>query len=250
MRFATLALAAAGIAALLGVGSAAHAYQESPVQNPAKFTGTIRLAGTPPPQEQIVVTKDVTACGDTLDSYALVVGSSKGVANAIVTIEGITTGKPIAVAESLYLANSGCQFEPRVQVVPVGTRIAIRNDDAILHNTHAYLGQSESLFNIALPMKDLRVRKNLDKPGLVRFECDAGHTWMRAYVLVAEHPYYAVTDESGAFSIDDVPAGTYSVKVWHETLGGETREVTFRASETTTLEFNLAAVPAAPAAGK
>lgn len=245
MRLATSALAAGAITIALCGWSAAHAYQESPVQNPAKCTGTIRLGGTPPPAEQIIVSKDVAACGDTLESFALVVGSSKGVANAIVTIEGIGAGKPIAAAESLYLSNSGCQFIPRVQVVPAGTRIAIRNDDPILHNTHAYLGDSQSLFNIALPMKDLRVRKDLEKPGLVRFECDAGHTWMRAYILVAEHPYYAVTDESGAFSIDDIPPGTYSIRVWHETLGTETREVTFRPTETTTLEFELSAAPAA-----
>lgn len=245
MRLATSALVAGGITIALGIGVAAHAYQESPVQNPAKCAGTIRLAGTPPPVEPIIVAKDVAACGDTLDSFALIVGSSKGVANAIVTIEGIAAGKPLAAADSFALSNSGCQFVPRVQVVPAGTRIAIRNDDPILHNTHAYLGDSESLFNIALPMKDLRVRKDLTKTGMVRFECDAGHTWMRAYVLVSEHPYYAVTDESGAFSIDDIPPGTYRVKVWHETLGTETREVTFRPSETTTLEFDLAAAPAA-----
>ncbi len=245
MRLATHVLVAGVFIVSLAVVSAAHAYQESSVQNPAKCTGTVRLAGTPPALEQIIVAKDVTACGDTLDSRALVVGSSKGVANAIVTIEGITAGKPIAAADSLCLANRGCQFEPRVQVVPVGTRISIRNDDPILHNTHAYAGDSQSLFNIALPMQDLRVRKDLMKAGLVRFECDAGHTWMRAYVLVSEHPYYAVTDESGAFTIDDVPPGTYSVRVWHEMLGTQTREVTFRPTETTTLEFNLSAAPAA-----
>ncbi|MFN0150378.1 MAG: carboxypeptidase regulatory-like domain-containing protein [bacterium] len=245
MRLATCAVVAGTLLAALGGSSAAHAYQEGTVQNPARCTGTIRLAGTLPALDQIIVDKDVTACGDTLESRALIVGSSKGVANAIVTIEGISAGKPIAAADSFSIANRGCQYEPRVQVVPVGARIAVRNDDPILHNTHAYFGDTQSLFNIALPIQDLQVKKDLSKAGLVRLECDAGHTWMRGYVLVSEHPYYAVTDESGAFAIDDVPPGTYSVKVWHETLGSQTREVTFRPTETTTLEFDL--LPAPPA---
>jgi hypothetical protein len=231
--------AAIGLAVSLLSATAAFAYVQGPVPNGATFTGIVRLAGSLPEPRRVVAAKDVETCGDTLAVHDLVVGSSKGVLNAIVIIEGITSGKPLPPSDSLYLANRGCQFEPRVQVVPVGTRLEVRNDDPILHNTHAYMGDTESLFNIALPIKELRVKKELSKPGIVRLECDAGHTWMRGYVLVTEHPYAAVTDENGAFTISDIPPGTYTVRVWHETLGTQTRQVAFRPSETATMEFDL-----------
>jgi plastocyanin len=233
------AIVAAGAFLLASfVCGTAVAYQETSVENAATLTGIVRLGGALPATEQIIVEKDVQACGDTLESQAILVGSSKGVANAIVTIEGITTGKPIPLADSLALTNYACQFVPRVQVVQVGSRVDIRNADDVLHNIHATLG-GESLFNIALPTKDLHVRKDFSKPGLVQIVCDAGHTWMRAYVLVTDHPYHAITGNEGAFTIADVPAGTYTVKVWHEALGTQTREVVLRPSERATIEFDL-----------
>lgn len=235
------ALFAAAFAAFLAIGlcGTAFAYQESSIENAATLTGIVRLGGGLPAAEPIIVAKDVQACGDTLANQTILVGPSKGIVNAIVTIEGITSGKPIPAVDSLFVTNRGCQFVPRVQVVPVGARVDIRNDDGVLHNVHATMGGTETLFNIALPMKDLHVRKDFSKPGLVQIVCDAGHTWMRAYVLVSDHPYHAITGDDGGFTISDVPAGTYTVKVWHETLGTQTREVTLRPSERATMEFEL-----------
>ena len=235
------ALRAAALSAVLAIFAcgAALAYDETSIENPASLTGIVRLGGALPPTEQIVVDKDTEACGDTLESQTVIVGSSKGIANAIVTIEGINAGKAIPTADSLFVANRGCQFVPRVQVVQVGSRVDIRNDDGVLHNVHAMLGGTESLFNIALPTKDLHVYKDFAKPGLVEIACDAGHTWMRAYVLVTDHPYYAITGNDGAFTIPDVPPGTYTVRVWHEALGTQTREVVLRQAERATIEFDL-----------
>lgn len=230
---------AAVVGVVLATFNAAVAYQETSVENAASLVGIVRLGGALPAAEQIIVDKDVEACGDTLANQTILVGSSKGIANAIVTIEGITVGKPIPPVDSVFVTNRACQFVPRVQVVQVGSRVDIRNDDDVLHNVHATLGETETLFNIALPTKDLRVRKDFSKPGLVQIACDAGHTWMRAYVLVTDHPYHAITGDDGSFTIADVPPGTYTVKVWHEAMGTQTREVVLRPSERGTIEFDL-----------
>ncbi len=68
--------------------------------------------------------------------------------------------------------------------------------------------------------------------------CDV-HFWMASYVHVLDHPYYAVTGDDGSFEIKDLPAGTYTVEVWHEKLGTQTAQVTVTDGETKTADFTL-----------
>jgi hypothetical protein len=56
----------------------------------------------------------------------------------------------------------------------------------------------------------------MDNPGVVNLRCNGGHVWMNAEMMVVPHPYYAVTDESGQFELNDVPPGHYEVVAWHE----------------------------------
>lgn len=230
-----------------GFMTRAEAYQEIGVSEAGVLEGTIRFGGTLPPVEFVVVPEAAKACGDTLPGVSLLVGVSKGIRNAIVTIEGISAGKAIATDSVPRIATTKCAFEPHVQFAPLGTRIEVRNDDAILHNVHARLNDTETLFNIALPVKDLMVKKELSKPGLVSLVCDVGHTWQSAYILVSEHPYHDVTDAEGAFSIAGVPPGTYTVSAWHERLGRASQQVTVRAAETVSVSFEL--VPRSDDAG-
>jgi hypothetical protein len=112
-----------------------------------------------------------------------------------------------------------------VAVVPVGSTLTIRSSDNVLHNVHAFLGK-DTLFNLALPIPGMEIPQTMKKPGVVSIKCDAGHTWMSAYVHVVEHPYYAVTDASGKFDLKDVPPGTYTLAVWHEKYGAMEQKVT------------------------
>jgi hypothetical protein len=235
------------LAALLGCGvllaaSAArgHAYQEINVSDGGTIEGSVRFGGTLPPLEFVVVPPEEKACGDTLPGVSLLVGASKGIKNAVVTIEGIAAGKGFATDSIPSITTLKCAFEPHVQVVPLGTRIEVRNGDDMLHNVHARFEGSESLFNIALPVKDLMVRKELLKAGLVHLACDVGHTWQSGYILVSDHPYHAVTGADGTFSIDQVPPGTYTVSAWHERLGRATQQVTVRAAEKVSVSIELA----------
>ena len=65
---------------------------------------------------------------------------------------------------------------------------------------------------------------------MVEISCDA-HEWMSAYIYVTDHPYAAITGADGSFSMTDVPAGTWSAKVWHENLGEKEAEVTVERGE-------------------
>jgi hypothetical protein len=132
--------------------------------------------------------------------------------------------------------NVSCRFVPRVQGVPVGS-IVLVNSDPVLHNTHGFLGK-QTVFNQALLLKGMRMEKPIRKPGLMRIECDA-HGWMLAWVFAAEHPYYAVTKQDGAFSIPDVPPGSYTLVAWHEYTGEVEVPVTVKPREATKQTIEL-----------
>ena len=121
----------------------------------------------------------------------------------------------------------------------VGAKLTIHNVDPILHNTHGTYEDGRTAFNLALPMQNQIIKKRIKKPGIIAMKCDAGHTWMSAYVIAFDHPYHAVTGEDGAFTITDVPAGTYTLSIWHERLPAQTLEVTVAAGKTATVEIEL-----------
>jgi hypothetical protein len=123
----------------------------------------------------------------------------------------------------LILDNQRCAFAPHVQVAPLGSELLLKNSDPILHTVHARLGR-ETLFNVGLP-KWRAVTKRLDRAGVVKIDCDVLHTWMSAAIVVTDSPYFAVTDQHGAFNIDGLPPGDYEMEVWHERLGAKTRRL-------------------------
>ena len=196
-------------------------YKEIAVRDGGTIRGFVRLNGTAAADERFDVTKDPKQCGRAKLCPALRVGKNGGVKNAVVYLEGVKEGKKFSGNMKPPLIQKNCEYEPHVMVVPAGAQLDIANNDPILHNVHAYgIGEGlKSLFNIAQPIKGQRTcikQTQLKDPGVVLTLCDAGHPWMTAYILVAEHPYYAVTDEGGNFVIENVPPGSYRITMWHE----------------------------------
>ena len=210
MRTSVVALALVG----LTVSVASAAYEETAVTDGGTLSGVVRFTGTPPKLEPLPVNKNREVCGEQKVSEALVVGPDRGVRGSVVLIEGITRGKK-ATGEVL-LDNHKCLFVSHVTALTVGEKARVKNSDAILHNTHGFLGKP-TVFNLALPNRDqvIDITRRLTKPGVVRVLCDA-HPHMFAWMVVHDSPYVAVTDDKGAFKITDVPPGTYKVTMWHE----------------------------------
>jgi hypothetical protein len=197
--------------------------------------GTVRLAGPPPARPPMPVFKNHEVCGDSVPDDRLVVAPGGGVRYAVVTVEGVKHGKAPERDLAILLDNRGCRFDPHVQTAEVGQWLELHNSDPVLHNADARIG-SETIFNVALtPGRQLR--KPLARPGLVAIMCDVRHTWMSAFVAVTDHPYHTVTDAEGAYEIRDVPAGTYTLRVWHEQLGTREEEVKVEAGATAAGDF-------------
>jgi plastocyanin len=220
------------VAALaLGLAATGHAYEAGPVTDGGAVTGRVAYGGTAPARAKIEITKDASVCGTESEklSEELIVGAGGGIQNVVVRIANITKGAALAPASpNPVLDQKVCQFRPHVLVFPAGSTLDVLNSDGILHNVHTY-GEANAPVNKAQPGFKKKIELVFDKPEFpVRVECDA-HPWMRGWLIVQEHPYYALTDESGAFTLANVPAGDYQIEAWHETLGRQTASVSVAA---------------------
>ena len=214
-------------------------YEIIEVVDGGSIGGMITLSGPIPELPPRRLNKDPEVCGTgERDSQQLIVSGAGGLQNAVVIVENVTRGKAMpASAQTPQIDQRNCEYLPHVQVAPVNSEIAIINSDPTLHNFHFYQGD-ESLLNIAQPIQGQINTQRLESVGLVYVECDV-HGWMQAHVVVVDSPYFAVTDENGRFSIADLPAGMYTVKVWHEYLGERTENVTVVGDAETELNLDL-----------
>lgn len=222
---------------LLMASQAWGEYREIVVTDGATISGDVHLSGKPPTLPEQPVYKHQDTCGTSQRDQRLMLGKNGELGDAIVYLADITAGKAARIDSPLKLDNKNCSFVPHVATATVGQTLDIHNSDPFLHDAHAWLG-AETLFNVAI-MKDHSVQKPLLKPGLIHINCNIRHTWMHSYLLVAEHPYHAVTSADGHFQLDNVPPGTWTLRVWHELLGSSDTQVKVQSGETQKVTVNL-----------
>jgi plastocyanin len=182
-------------------------------------TGTVRIVEPAPAAAAHAVIKDGSVCGREAPNESVLVGKGGCLRNVVVFVKDAGfAGKPAPVAGA-SLDQKHCRYEPHVQALTVGTPLSLMNDDAVLHNVHAN-EESMTVFNVAMPIKGQKLPIPMRKPGLMKLQCDAGHTWMNGWIYVFDHPYFAVTDDGGAFTIKDVPPGEHTLELWHEPADG------------------------------
>ena len=231
----------AALLSLTLLATPALAYEGGPVADGGRIDGVVSFGGKAPAPKMLPITRDQDVCGKApRASRELMVSPTGGLQHAVVWIEGIARGKATPAKPVVTLNNTGCAFEPHVQGALAGATINVKNSDDVLHNTHARQGSDHlTVFNVGLPVQGQVSRQRLRGPGLITVGCDAGHTWMRSYIYVFDHPYFTVTDAAGKFTLGDVPPGTYKLGIWHETLGTRTVDVTVKPKATATVKATL-----------
>lgn len=188
--------------------------------------GVVQVSGAVE-AKTLPVTIDQYICGKEKPSEALVVGPQRGVRNAVVWLQtpppGAAAFEAAARPDKVEMDQKGCVFVPRVVLVPAGGTVEFLNSDRLLHNLHSASRENPS-FNRTQP-HGRTIPITFAKPEFVRLNCDL-HSWMRAWVVVTDHPFYAKTNEAGEFVLPSVPPGKYTLQIWQETLGTTSREVT------------------------
>ena len=199
-------------------------------QDTGTIQGKVSLNATAPVLPQIVVDKTVHICGEMLIDPILMVQEG-GVKDAVVWVEledeFHTTVKP---QPPISLKSQNCLFHPRIQAAKVGTYLHLSSGDKTAHNPHGWWNNERTVFNITLLDPSLKFKRKLRWAGIYRIECDT-HTWMKSYIWIFKHPFFAVSDEKGKFLLKNVPVGRHTVKMWHEILGEHTAEVVVEAKK-------------------
>jgi plastocyanin len=203
------------------------------VENAGTITGTVSYAGSKT-DGTITITKDKAVCEhqktEIRPKGSILVNNGK-LKNAVVYLADVKEGLK-ASKKDIQIDNLECTFVPRVQVGIVGSRVISKNLDNTMHNTHLRLTSSgKDLKNMALPKKGQVGKMKAKLRGLYDVQCDA-HPWMQGYVMVVNHPYAVVTGDDGSFSLPNVVAGDYKLRVWHEEFGEQTARVTVRENGT------------------
>jgi hypothetical protein len=213
-----------------------------PVQEAAAATGTIagrvRLTGAAPENPAIRMAADPVcarlAAGRRLVQEITVASAEGGLRDVFVSVEGSFPSTP-APAEPVMLDQQTCVYIPRMIGARVGQTLQVRNSDPTLHNVHGISTRGHD-FNVGQPTAGIVSSFPLKDQEILHLKCDV-HLWMDAFVGIVNHPYFAVSNDAGSFTIADVPAGRQTIHAWHEALGPLTETVDIRPGETTTVDF-------------
>lgn len=235
MRRATvLGLVLAMLASVSG-----YAYDEAKVENGGSVSGAVLFEGTPPERKNLNIPPNVSDNPKALSEDVIVAKANdkQMLVNAVATLVGVEKGKPFS-KDAPVLDQKLCVFVPHVVVVGAGMKLRILNSDDVNHNVHT-LGDKNPESNKTTAPK-AEISSTYAEPDRIPVRCDM-HGWMKAYIVVVDNPYFAVTGESGAFKIDGIPPGTYKLTVWHEKLGEQTKEVVIKGGADTTVEYSFKA---------
>ena len=196
------------------------------------LSGRVNFDGKPPKKRTIKMDADpVCVANNDIQPRKewLVLDENNGVKNVLVFIKESKSGSFAdnydSPKEAAVIDQKGCVYVPHVLGVMVGQQLDILNSDGTLHNIHA-LPKVNKEFNKAMPRSKKQMSVTFDKvEAPFKVKCDV-HPWMGAFVGVFEHPYFAVTDDSGSYTISGLAPGKYVVEAWHEKLGSQTADLT------------------------
>jgi plastocyanin len=209
------------LAGLCGLGTVSQCCAEGWTT----IRGRIVYSGGVPEMPSLEITRDADYCGPfELKNHALIVHpENHGLRNVAIFLRN---RMPVPVHPSyikaaqvpVALDNDKCQFSPRMQTLRTGQTWEASSTDTIPHNVAVFAQRNDPFSQIIPRGKPLTKVFAMPESRPVKVECSI-HAWMRAYLIITDHPYAAVTDENGEFEIAHVPQGPRIFRFWHERPG-------------------------------
>ncbi len=210
----------------------------------ANITGTVTYDKTEPTtRKALAINTQEQHCIDATKGAkdeTLVVSKGKGIQNVVVYVR--MSGQKVTVPkENPVVDQKDCRYLPHVTVVPIGTTVNVTSNDPVAHNVHSHATKNEAK-NFQIPKKGVIVPYVITKAEEIKLTCDI-HAWMSGYIVAVNSNYYTVTgqkddkdkwihpddyeksNDTGKYTIKDVPAGRARVVVWHEKLGSANKTV-------------------------
>lgn len=202
--------------------------------------GTVRFTGKRPAPKPISMDAE-EACQALHKSPVLdepVAARKDGrLANVFVYVKTGLEGKKFEPAtEAVVLDQRGCQFIPRIVAIRAGQTLRVKNSDPVSHNVHP-MPHNNRDWNQQQPPDSPDLQRRFARPEvMIPVKCNI-HAWMKTYIGVLDHPYFAVTGASGEFRFKPLPPGKYTVAAWHESFGEITQTVEVQPGAPVTVPF-------------
>lgn len=207
----------------------------------ASVKGVVKFAGPVPKLARIDMSQDplcAKAHSTPATTEEVVVGGGGGLANVVVYVsDGLSSHDFQPPQQPATLEQKGCQYKPHVLAMQAGQKLDVVNSDETTHNIHPIPNNNRE-WNMTQPhgmaLEQTFTREEIAVP----VKCNI-HPWMKGYVAVFKHPYFAVSDKNGEFELKGLPPGTYTITAWQEKLGTQTQKVSVGAGESKTADFSF-----------
>jgi hypothetical protein len=208
----------------------------------AQISGRVLFQGVPPAKVPIHM-DDEPVCmkeyKEPVYSEEVVVNDNKTLRNVFAYVkDGLGDRTFAAPAEPAVMDQRGCWFRPHVLGLMEGQKLAIRNSDPASHNVHPIPEQNREWNKSMIAGAPDLMEQFAHTEVMIPVRCNV-HPWMRAYIGVLPHPFFAITDDKGAFTLKGLPPGEYTIEVWHERYGTEDQKIILGPKESKAVEFSF-----------
>jgi plastocyanin len=230
-----------------GVEKPAEVARAGPLVSPdeangATLTGKVAYAGSQPAAKPIDMSAN-PQCERTHKDHPvvaedIVVNQNGTLRNVFVWVKSGVPAQNWAVpAEAVGIDQQYCMYHPHVIGAMTGQNIRISNTDPVNHNIHPVPQINEEWNDTQSPGEAPKLRSFAKQEVMIPVKCNV-HPWMRSYIGVVSHPFFAVTGEDGSFTIKGLPPGTYTIQTWHEKFGTQEQQVTVGSKESKAVDFS------------
>ena len=211
--------------------------------NAATITGKVSYDGPKPAAKTIDMSANpvcTKAHSTPVKSEEVTTNDAGGLQYAFVYIKSGLPDKTWPATTAVTLDQKGCMYVPHVIGIVQGQNIEVKNSDQTNHNIHPLPKTNQEWNESQPPGSESKMKTFAREEIMIPVKCNI-HPWMRSYIGVLPHPFFAVTGDDGSYTIKGLPPGTYTITVWHEKLApnGVDQQITVGAKESKTSDFTL-----------